>query len=332
MSISLKSIFNNLLDFPSIIGTFILKIQASLQGLFRINPTMNQKLGFMNTLILVSGIALVLNYFQSTTIDSRNSLILLIIATGLFMWSVIYNTNAYSHSIIALFIVLLSVKLVGYFGVLLNPLALVAMTLILLLLCVYMDLLKPNFVLQITSIMMISRLIIEPFISSTLPLKIGPIVDFEIVNLINSVFPILVYVGDNISGFAVYGLLVLPFFWVVNEVFKHSKRTIFHKFYTIILHIATVLSLFLVSISSSMLYAILALTFMFSFGFYNFVVHKYTIGRVYITAFVSGLIALIYHSDVFGSSINQGLISISLLSILIATLVGKAAIDRSNRL
>jgi hypothetical protein len=332
MSTNKTSIISSILDLPKMIGQGLVKVQTSLQELFRINPIIKQKLGFMNTLILISGLSLVLFYFQTTIIDSRNALILLVIATSLFMWSVIYNSNPYIHTIISAFTAFLGVKLVSYFGILLFPNAFITVLLILLLITVYMDLLKPNFVLQLASIGILTRVVLEPFISTNPTLKMGPITKFDLVSLINTFFPLLEYIIDNISGFAVYGVLILPLFWFINSIYYNSNRIIFSKFYNIILHFSTFMSLLIIILTGSNIQVIIGLTLLLLVSFISFIIHKYTIGRIYLIGFILSLTYFVYSSDVFGSVINQGLVSISLLSILIMTLIGKTIIDNSNKL
>jgi hypothetical protein len=316
--ITLNNIIKQLTDK---IASILILIETNFQTTFHIKHTTNDRLGFLNSFILIAGISS-LTLFTTLTFNSYYlTLFFFLTFIILFLISLFFNTNHFIHTLAILGLIISTYFYISKNFDLENLVINNIYLGILLILSLYFDLLKKNFLLQLTSIYIIMKLIANHLINFQIP-SIN-FFNFRNIfsNLLNSFVP------------SSYLLLVLTFLsFGVWSVLNKSKRHSIASLFKLLSHSLIVILLFNIIINSSPIFGIIILIFCLIIALYNSMLHNYSLTGTYILLFFISVIYMVFKYNTIDSSMSFVFLSLIFFLMTILSIIAKILIDKGYKL
>jgi hypothetical protein len=315
---------------PQAIGKFLLLVQDSLEHLLRIRRIERSKLGFLTSLIYFSGFLLIINMLSSTTLSLRLLPALWTVIILLLVWSICSNPDNYTHSLVVLLTIGLGYKTWLYLPVLgsnlgSNYIGLI-ISLIAIVMLVYCDLVKPNWLLQITIIYLLSLPAITWLMGAN-SLQVP-----NVLSVANLGQYWTFYIVPILGEISWKGLVIIPVFVLVSNILMYSRRAFVSVYYKRLLSVCWLLCWVFLSVITPFIGFGLLLITVLSISFYLFLKHNYIWARVYLASFFCLFIFFINQFTGFSPVVINNLLVLCLIWILILSLISKRLVDRSNRL
>jgi hypothetical protein len=294
-------------------------IEHSIRHTLKITPIENQRSGYLNTFTLLSGIITIIIYTILLPNYLNYIIGLTVVSLLIFVLSTWINSNHYIHTLATIWLVINIFKLLTLIN--LNSLEVVNLVLISgLLACLYFDLLKPNFVLQISSIAILNILfnqIAILFLPNLKPPQIA----------LTSLPSFDAYFNPSTIPFLISQLIFVIGLYLISFFARSTGRVSLSNFIHIIYNIYTLMILILITISFDNWVRILALL-IFPIIALGLSLHNNTKwSQIYLVSFFVGLVVILIDALGFNSP-NGMLILLVIFSIMtIFTHLAKTMID-----
>jgi hypothetical protein len=304
--------------FNSILSS-INTVEQSIRHTLKVTPIENQRSGYLNTFTLLSGIITIFIYTLLLP-NSLNYIIgLTVISLLIFILSTWINSNHYIHTLATIWLVINILKLLTLINF--NSLEVVNVVLIAgLISCLYFDLLKPNFVLQISSIAILNILFNQIAILFLPNLKPPQIT-------LTSLPTFETYFNPTLIPFLLSQLVFVVFLYLISYFARATGRVSLANFIHTIYNIYTLTILILITISFESWVRILALLIFPIIALGLSLHHNTRWSQIYLVSFFVGLVVILIDALGFNSA-NGMLILLVIFSIMtIFTHLAKTMID-----